>query len=457
MTQFASIRKFATPALHAWALDFPQADAAVRISERGLYLQGWMLGGEGALCAGLVVRTRSEEGDRFQDFPFNTGRPDVIQRVLGAVPAGHSQLRCGFMVYLKEVPQAFTLGVRQGDETVWLCDVQLTGEAPVVHTENKQAEMQVIRGTDGWLFLDNDTNRSVDQYTGRLLLEVEGLERWQAYLDGCVLLAAGVAARHAILIAASKEQVLSEHYPHAKGSPTVHEQVLGLSRPEHRVLDTVSLLRARADKRQCFIKTDTHWTDCGAMHAALGLITLLGLDPNVARRCWSDDSYYTTPFTGDLGVKLVPPVSELTEFLQAPLAVKEAMFDNHLPNIGRVLIFDCESAPWASSLLLFGASSSYPMLKYLKRLFNRIVFVHSAGNVDQAIVQHEEPDYLVMQTTARFMITPPETGFDLAKAVTYKMHSVAENTRARALAAAAVARAEVRNLPYCRMVESNEN
>ncbi|WP_020654758.1 alginate O-acetyltransferase AlgX-related protein [Massilia niastensis] len=456
MTQFASIRKFATTALHAWALDFPQADAAARVSERGLYLQGWALGHQGSVCMGLVVRTRSKEGERLQDIPFNNGRPDVIQRVLGDAPAGHAQLRCGFMAYLKEIPQSFTLGVRQGDETVWLCEVQLTESEPVVNTENKQAETQVIRGTGGWLFLDNDTNRSVDQYTGRLLLEAEGLGHWQTYLDACVSLAAGVAARHALLIAASKEQVLSEHYPHVKGALTVHEQVLGLSRPEHKVLDTVALLRARADRTECFIKTDTHWTERGAMHAALGLITLLGLDADIARRCWSDDVYYTSQFAGDLGIKLVPPVSEPTEFLQAPPAAREAVFDNHLPNIGRVLVFDCAGAQWGS-LLLFGASSSYPMLKYLRRLFRRIVFVHSAGNVDVDIVRHERPDFLIMQTTARFMIEAPDTSFDVTGAIRKKLKNADQALREKTLARARDGVDDARNLLYLHMLKDEEN
>jgi hypothetical protein len=453
MTRFASIRKLPAPALHAWALDFPQAGAAIRVSERGLYLQGWALGREGADCTGLVVRTQTEEGEQLRNIPFNNARPDVIHRVLGAAPAGHPHLRCGYIAHLDPVPGAFTLGVNVHDQTHWLCEVTLDGEPAV---PPRPAAHQVIRGDEAWLYLDNDTNRSVDQFTGRLMLDGEGLERWAAYLDACAALAGAVQARHVVMIAASKEQVLPEHYPHAKGALTVHEQVLGLSRPGHRVFDTAALLRARADREQCFIKTDTHWTDRGAMHAALELVALLGLDAEMARGRWSDDVYYTVPFAGDLGVKLDPPLSAPTEFLQAPLASSGALFDNHLPNIGRVLVFDNAGAPW-SSLLMFGASSAYPMLKYLKRLFRRIVFVHSAGNVDVEVVRHEQPDYLVMQTTARFMVTPPETGFRLADAVAAKLQGANDDARARARASAGKAQLDAKNLPYCRMTEPNEN
>lgn len=452
MTRFASIRKLPAPALHAWALDFPHAGAAIRVSERGLYLQGWALGREGTDCSGLVVRMQTEEGEQLTDILFNNPRPDVIHRVLGAAPAGHPLLRCGFIAHLNPVPEAFTLGVIVQGETHWLCEVALDGEPAV---PPQPAAQQVIQGAEGWLYLDNDTNRSVDQFTGRLLLDGDGLERWTAYLDACAALAGAVQARHAVMIAASKEQVLPEHYPYAKGALTVHEQVLGLSRPGHRVFDTAALLRARADREQCFIKTDTHWTDRGAMLAALELVVLLGLDAELARGCWSDDVYYTMPFAGDLGVKLVPALSAPTEFLQAPLASSEAVFDNHLPNIGRVLVFDDAGAPWGS-LLLFGASSAYPMLKYLKRLFRRIVFVHSAGNVDVEILRHERPDYLVMQTTARFMVTPPDTGFRLPNVVAAKLQVANDDARLRARASVDKARANAKNLPYCQMTEQNE-
>ena len=448
MTQFASVRKLPAPALHAWALDFPQAGAAVRVGERGLYLQGWALGREHGDCVDMIVRAQTPQGEQLRRIPFNNARPDVIHRVLGAAPTDHPHLRCGFIAHLDPVPAAFTLGVDVRGQVHWLSEVTLDGEPEI---RPQAAAQQVIVGAAGWLYLDNDTNRSVDQFTGCLTLDATGLEGWRAYLDACAEIAGAVQARHGVMIAASKEQVLPEHYPHPKGALTVHEQVLGLARPGHRLLDTAALLRARADREQCFIRTDTHWTDRGAMRASLELLALLGLDAQVARQRWSDDVYYTMPFAGDLGVKLVPALSAPTEFLQAPLASTGAVFDNHLPNIGRVLVFDDDAAPW-SSLLLFGASSAYPMLKYLKRLFRRIVFVHSAGNVDAEIVRHERPDYLVMQTTARFMITPPDTGFKLGAAVGTKLQAAEEETRLRALASADRARIDARNLPYCDMI-----
>jgi alginate O-acetyltransferase complex protein AlgJ len=455
MINFSTVCRLASPdtGLHMCALDFPQHGAAARVTERGLYLQGWVLAQTGTQRGNLVVRVHVAGKEELRSLPFNNDRPDVIQRVLGEAPAGHAQLRCGFIAFLKDVPTQFTLGVKLADKICWLWEVELEGEYA---SSPKTAEMQVIRGTDNWLYLDNDTNRSVDQYTGRLTLDDDGLERWRAYFSGCAAIAKDAEARHGILIAASKEQVLPEHYPHKKAELTVHEQVLALCHCSDSVLDTAQLFLLRTDKASCFIKTDTHWTDRGAMQATLALLERLALDVEAAGQHIAKDVYYTMPFVGDLGIKLLPVQSAPTEFLQAPPAVNGAVFDNQLPNIGRVIIFEYADALWPHSLLMFGASSSYPMMKYLKRLFGRIVFVHSAGNVDQDIVRHERPDFLVMQTTGRFMIEPPDTAFRLREAVLSKLSDVTDDVKASAISLSAKEPINAKNAPYHAMLRPDQ-
>lgn len=457
MLKFATVNKFKLSSgdVHAWALDSPANDMMVKITERGLYIQGWLLKTSDASRATMVVRTDRDTVEDPQTFAFNSGRPDVIQRVLGVAPSVHPQLRCGFSGFLPDVPEQFNLGVAVDGEVTWLCAVQLEAKKAATSTNastTHESMPPVIQGSDGWLFLDNDTNHSVDQHTGLLILDKVGLVRWQAYLDQCRSLASAAGARHAILIAASKEQVLPEHYPHRKGELTVTDQVFAACSPSDHVVNTASILAEQPEKQACFIKTDTHWTDRGAMFATLALIDELALDAAQAREHFANDVYYTMPFAGDLGVKLTPVLAAPTEFLSAPTPATGAVFDNHLPNIGRVLVFGSSQALWPHSLLMFGASSAYPMLKFLKRLFRRIVFIHSAGNVDADIALHERPDFLVMQTTARFMIEPPHTGFSVSDAVTTKLGSASEEVRSRAAASMSAAMHQEENLPYCHMV-----
>ena len=42
--------------------------------------------------------------------------------------------------------------------------------------------MGVVEGKEGYLFLDNDNNQSVAQFTGIRCIDKEGLEQWKLYL-----------------------------------------------------------------------------------------------------------------------------------------------------------------------------------------------------------------------------------------------------------------------------------
>src|SRR4051794_18640818 len=46
-----------------------------------------------------------------------------------------------------------------------------------------EADYKYVRGRDGWLFLDRDSNRLLYQHTGRLRLSEEQLQGWQQVLE----------------------------------------------------------------------------------------------------------------------------------------------------------------------------------------------------------------------------------------------------------------------------------
>ncbi|UUX94131.1 alginate O-acetyltransferase AlgX-related protein [Aquabacterium sp. J223] len=432
------------PAVHRWTLDLPRDGAALDVTAGCLRLQGWLLLRQEALGEPPFVVWRAEGAagsDAVQRQAFNNGRPDVIQRVLGEPPSGHAQLRCGFTVEVPLPVRAIELGFGLPDGQVfWAVSLQLR-DGP-----------RVLEGSDGWLFLDNDTNRSVDQFTGDLRLDEEGLRRWQRYLADVRQLALQMRMRHALLIAPSKEEVLRQQYPHARAAQTVLDQVCSLAQPEDGLVDGAKVLAAAPSPQDCFKRTDTHWTDRGAWRATLAALQVLGLDtaPAVAR-C-SDDAYRMEPYVGDLGGKLVPARSAPTEFLDGPPPEEGAVFDNRLPNIGRVIVFDGWPQPcFEQRLLVFGASSAYPMLKYLKRLFRRTVFVHSAGKVDSRVVEHERPDLLLCQSTARFLIEPPSCDFVLADAVRTKLAEAGPAWRAEAASRSLAV--DPLNVFYARLLE----
>lgn len=392
------------------ALDYPANERLLDLGQPTLTVQGWALWAEMPIQPIHVVVEAG--GVLVHEQPFNSKRPDVIERVLHEPPAGHSQLCCGFVVRVPSAALAggFRVGVRlDGGEPVWLAQVAFV------------APLQVLEGADGWLFLDNDSNHSVDQYTGKRLLNANELAAWQDYLSGVHALAQRLGLRHAMVLAPSKEEVLPHRYPLERAQTTVLDQVCAFAVPEWHVLDAAPVLRAHEPPEACFKQTDTHWTDRGAMLATLALLPLLGLDEEPARALFEQDAYEPRNEVGDLGCKLLPVRTAATEFLKGPPPEADAIFDNRLPNIGRTLVFEHADAVYPYKLVVFGASSGYPMLKYLKRLFSRVVFVHSAAQVDVAVLQHEKPDALLLQSNGRFLVQAPHLRFSLADAVRTKL------------------------------------
>lgn len=388
-----------------WALDYPAHERLVDFGQALLRIQGWVLWSDPLkMVPELIVAVN---GVTVHTQAFNTKRPDVVERVLHERAENHVQLCCGFIAQIaaEKLTSGFQVGVRADGVDTWLAQVDFT------------EPMKVLEGSEGWLFLDNDSNHSVDQYIGQRMLGTEELNLWREYLSAVQVLAQRTNMRHALVIAPSKEEVLPHRYPFNRAQTTVLDQVCALAKPEWNVVNAAPVLAAYTSPEACFKKTDTHWTDRGAMLAVMAVLERLELDVRKAEALFAKDVYEIRQEVGDLGCKMLPIRSAETEFLKTPMPEQDAVFDNGLPNIGRALVFENGLAIYPWKMVIFGASSSYPMLKYLKRLFRRLVFVHSAAQVDKAVLLHEQPDFLLLQSNGRFLVQPPNLSFSLTDAV----------------------------------------
>lgn len=404
-----------------WALDYPAHERLVDFGQALLRIQGWVLwSGPLKRVPELIVAVN---GVTVHTQAFNTKRPDVVERVLHEQAENHAQLCCGFVAQIaaEKLASGFQVGVRADGVDTWLAQVDFT------------EPMKVLEGSEGWLFLDNDSNHSVDQYIGQRMLGTEELHSWREYLSTVQVLAQRTNMRHALVIAPSKEEVLPHRYPFQRAQTTVLDQVCALAKPEWNVVNAAPVLAAYTSPEACFKQTDTHWTDRGAMLAVMAVLEHLGLDARKADALFATDVYELRREVGDLGCKMLPVRSAETEFLQAPMPEQDAVFDNGLPNIGRTLVFENEIAIFPLRIVVFGASSSYPMLKYLKRLFARLVFVHSAAQIDVDVINHEKPDILLSQSNGRFLIQPPHLNFSLSDAVIRKTGELSAAARSKLL------------------------
>lgn len=411
------------PPLLRWALDYPSAEREPRLNAAGRVVQGWVLLQPALAEAQARVRIVAEWQPSFElCHPLALERPDVVAKVLEAPAAQHPQRRCGFRFSVPPKLAHFRLWLVLDDERWLLEDVRVDPlDAP-------EEGLKVLEGREGWLFLDNDTNGSVDQFTGRMRLTAEGLARWRAYLAGGQRLAERHGIPWALLVAPSKESVMGRRYhPGQAGEEGPMSQVAAL--PEARaVVHPVGPLQALDD--EAFIPTDTHWTHQGAREAALALAEHLGLKVSRCRKVLAKDRYKRREMGGDLGNKLTPKRTCEVEVLTSFQHGRYKTYDNGLPNFGRLLVTEYDKAVSKGTCLIFGSSSSYSMLNYLCRFFRRVVLVHSAGNLDPALVASVKPDFLVAQTNARFVVQVPSLAQPLDELIRDKLARLGKDAAA---------------------------
>tara|TARA_R110001583_G_scaffold119280_1_gene270622 strand:- start:858 stop:2186 length:1329 start_codon:yes stop_codon:yes gene_type:complete len=400
-----------------WCIDYPRDTDLynlARLTNEGVDFQGWALFPKD-IKATPFIRINKES----HYFSFNMKRSDVVKKILNEQPEGHGQLECGFHFKLPLTADSLTFGFKTNGIDYDYAHFSVSGS------------LKVLEGDKGWLFLDNDANRSVDQYRGKRLLSAKELKAWTAYLDSFYRLAVSKNIRHSLLIAPAKEMVLSEYYPFKRGRKTPIEQLLKKTRAHHALSYPVQAFK-QAEERP-FRITDTHWAPYGAMLAAVEVLRKLGVDTEGARALFAQDQYKESTVIGDLGNKIYPPRSAIERVLASFSYRKTVIYDNQLANFGRVMLLANSTALHPAKCVLFGSSSSYTMLDYFSRLFSEIVFIHSAGNIDLNLIEIEQPDYIVAQTNARFVVIAPILGYDLHTVIKAKLNELTDDEKQDAI------------------------
>ncbi|MBC6986974.1 alginate O-acetyltransferase AlgX-related protein [Alteromonas sp. BZK5] len=375
-----------------WHLDYPSNEKSVdnaELSGDGLLFQGWVLKEE-SLSASLVILN----GNEVLQIPINRSRPDVVKRVLKEEPENHPLLHCGFSERVKLKHSVFTLGLIQDGKFVELMNGRIEGK------------FQILEGKNGWLFLDNDTNKSIEQYTGKLKLSRTAQAEWKEYLASLNDFSCSSGIPLCLLVAPSKEMVYEEYYPFSFSKKAPIQKLKELIPESLNFILPIEELRNL--EQRSFRVCDTHWTLHGARLAAQLVASKLSTRSISELDVFSHDVYQNRKNWGDLGSKVYPPQqhdeASLTNFNYRYCVV----YDNNVANFGRVIVMYHQHAILDETLLVFGSSSSYTMFHYLCRLYTSVVFIHTAGNVDHKIIDVVKPNCICVQTNARFVVKAPK-------------------------------------------------
>lgn len=269
-------------------------------------------------------------------------------------------------------------------------------------------ERKVLIGKDDWLFLQNDTNRIVEQNNGTLVLAPNGVKRWVRLLESrfSMLKARGIG--YHFLVAPNKESVYPEHLPKdytfVETRP-VHQIDEGLMHSFVKIHYPLDLLKLYKDKYQLYPKVNTHWNEIGAYIAYRYLANVISKEYPIRIIDWGDITFEDFETCEDLGSKLNP--QQFSSFTRGVIKEPSAQFiyDNGVINTGRIRI-SLNKNTHLPTAAVFHDSFSEGMQSYLAESFSQVHFYHTTC-VDYDEVDRIKPDIVISEVVERFLISIP--------------------------------------------------
>ncbi len=411
-----NIRRFSgvldSPVIKHWYLDEP-APGTNEASGQNIKVRGWVVPQPGHNIERVVI----EHSGKLEEFGLLEKRADVARR-FNALGVGEVRSdRCGFNFYLSPKISKFKLGYKTNSAVIWSASVEIITTLKVEH------------GRDGWLFLGNDTNRSMEQFAGRRLLSNQEVLLWEEYFGSIQNHVSKKTFRSCFLLAPAKEFCLAEYYPVERGAWNAIDQFLELFQKGNNIVWPCQELTE--DKEQTYWKGDTHWSDYGAYVAARRVLEALGITPAPEV---STARYSIMKRAGDLGGKLSPPKTFAVATADFTAANEALVFDNQIHNHGRIRIYESRASKNSDlTCVCFGDSFSVNLVPWLSPYFRRLVYVHSAAAPDDDLLAAERPTHVVFQTNSRFIIIPPKVTGNLKASVAAKL-GLLSNEKRNALA-----------------------
>lgn len=390
-------------AVRRWRLDTPKQLQTVESTTSQVKVAGWVLAENEEHSVKLLLR----QNGIVTVLPLNRNRPRVITKILDETAEGHPRLCCGFDVSVTLDGTGFEIGFEIDGVPQWARVVEV------------RKAMKVLEGSGGHLFLSNDTNRSIDQYTGQYLIPPAELECWDAYLEKLGMIRRTHQAKMVFLAAPSKEYIFPEYYPFTPGkiSPMIQLTKKFAEYNEHLVYPVEKL---KACREISYARGDTHWTDYGGMIAAEAVLEAIGIDFDFSEVM---PKFALRSVTGDLGSKITPPLRYPTYLAEFKAAGMSIGFNNGIDNHGRIWIFERENAP-RGTVVVFGGSSSKNVVPWLSLVFKRVLYVHAAASIDPTILTQERPDVVILQTNSRFVVKAPQATLNTKNVIAKKVSAL---------------------------------
>ncbi|MFK4136211.1 hypothetical protein ACI2KR_28610 [Pseudomonas luteola] len=361
---------------------------------------GWFLSLDENISINYLILKRLEAETKIY---FDQKRPDVLYAFFGEDIGGANEA-CGFKVTLDKPKEPFQISICINEVEMDLFRIHLF-----------QAE-KVLVGKEDWLYLDNDSNHSVEQYCGKIAID-KALIGWDKFFSRENISYIDKRCSTCFLIAPSKEYIVNNFYPYERGGESIAEII---SERYKSIIYPIEELVFH--KELSFWKNDTHWTDFAVSLVCRRILEAFNISLDFYEEYISKKKYKLFFDVGDLGGKIANGKAAPVFRMDLEIEKENIVFDNNIVNFGHILILQNNDARLNATCIVFGGSSAKDTLIYILSMqFSRVVFVHTAGRIDKAIIEHEDPAYIVQQTNQRFLLSPEDFFIDVNYYISEKL------------------------------------
>jgi hypothetical protein len=288
------------------------------------------------------------------------------------------------------------------------------------------SDNKILVGRDDWLFLNNDSNRVIDQISGNLTLSADFDAKWRSLFEYRRAQLDAIECKYGLLIAPNKECVYSNMLPDGirlSDQRPVYRVLQQAKQTVHAIYPFEELVRQSAII-DVYPKGDTHWNVHGALIGYRKLCSVIGAP------CVEDNEIeFFIVERGDLSSKLGMKTSYVQGRIKNPSFNR--VFNNDIPNNGNRIEYINTNAR-LPTCILFRDSFGTIMTDIMAQSFSRLVVIWQA-NIDYSIVEAEKPDFVISVQAERFLVSPPNdiTGKSHAEWVSEKTANPATSVRGR--------------------------
>lgn len=267
----------------------------------------------------------------------------------------------------------------------------------------KDTNQKVIVGKNGHLFLGGeDRNQILSQLKGALALDHNDIVTWSWNIQNRKALAEKYGYQILNVICPEPHVYNSQDLPVGSVVSPFRPAAVLLKIFKDDVFYPLNEIRMFApNPGEAYLRTDSHWSEVGAYAAYIAVMRRLSLEERIIGS--NQLVMNASSIIGDLGEKMVPPVSSVKFDLNISDPQARLIYCNHLVNHGHIQHYRNEFG--TGRLLIFGTSFSTAWMKFFAESFYEVLYIYTTVS-DEFLLENFRPDYVIYETPERFCRTP---------------------------------------------------